>query len=124
MVWMADKRIFPAGANEIRIRTRVTPLSSSHNYFLMFPLLADASSYIDHPWISLSCPSQDSVRILRLLLDVQFDSSCCLSITLIIYNLTHMMSIIYLMVNDVKTPRINSEHSLKKEFTELIHMNS
>ena len=40
-----------------------------------------------------------------------------------ISNLTHMMSMVDLMVIGVETLRINNGCSLQKEFTELTHMN-
>ena len=40
-----------------------------------------------------------------------------------ISNLTHMMGMVDLVVIGVETLRIDSRCSLKKEFTELIHMN-
>ena len=38
-------------------------------------------------------------------------------------NSFHTMIMVYLIVIDVETLRIDSECSLEKEFTELIHMN-
>ena len=42
---------------------------------------------------------------------------------IIVFNSTHMMSIIDLVAIDVETLRIDSSCSLEKEFTELIQMN-
>ena len=39
-----------------------------------------------------------------------------------LYDLTHMMSMVDLVAIGVETPRIDSEYSLEKEFTELIHI--
>ena len=42
---------------------------------------------------------------------------------IILYDLTHMMSIVDPVAIGVETQRIDSGYSLEKEFTELIHMN-
>ena len=42
---------------------------------------------------------------------------------IILYNLTHMMSMTDLIALGVETLRIDSGCSLEKEFTELIYMN-
>ena len=42
---------------------------------------------------------------------------------IILYNLTHMMSIVDLVVIGVETLRIDCGHSLEKEFAKLICMN-
>ena len=49
-------------------------------------------------------------------------TSKCLE-RIIVYDPTHMMSIVDPVAIDVETLRIDSECSLEKEFTELIHMN-
>ena len=42
---------------------------------------------------------------------------------IILYDLTHMMSIVDPMVISLESPRIDSGCPLEKEFIELIHMN-
>ena len=43
--------------------------------------------------------------------------------TITLYDSTHMMSITDLVAINIETPRIDNGCSLKKEFTELNHMN-
>ena len=52
-----------------------------------------------------------------------FEKDIKLSDKIILFDLNHMMIMIYLIAIGIETPRIDGGYSLEKELTELICMN-